>query len=642
MFTSKEGPSIRHFIASGHVCRCLPFSWALPDLAGAFLNYARNDFEAIAEDLKKNAYDLILTNTITSLHGILLANRLDLPHITYVHEQLAGDPDHLPAGISAERFVAMHKNESAHLLCCSEFVKANLALPEKTTVIYPCSYAGDATAPAPWTAGNPELNLIVIGTKSTRKNTHFAVTILKALRMRNHKAALHILGGENTGSNKLQRQVKIRQEPDVFNYPADPAPYAKLDLPRRLTLVCSTTETFGLTIVESLKRAIPVVASRCGGPNELLEPGSLFDVDNVEQCVRCIERVLDDYDAASRAAVLRWQALSARHSPQSQTRDLEASLLKARSGHAGGGAHMLNDHLLRNVPLFSKIAGDGVPLECLSENISKVAEGLGLGLSPTDVVRLIGREKLHPGSAVLEDLHRFDAVPFGPSKNMERLGTEGIGRAIESAAEGSTEEKIRALAVILLSLLEASESRPGFRVLVVGGGLGVDAIKIASCGFPVDLFNPSASSMEKVARLNVDSVCRSSTVDIRFVDAILEKYAAVICLDVIDSVEDVFHFLRFLKDAVKPSGLLYLTENFNGIGDRRPTALYQNERYSTLLPLLLAADFDLCGYNRNPLFKPYLFRRNPSPDSTAEKIHKPFNEQLVVHAMHQSRTNIGF
>ena len=60
-------------------------------------------------------------------------------------------------------------------------------------------------------------------------------------------------------------------------------------------LVSSQTESFGLTVVEAMARRVPVVATRCGGPEETLvdgETGLLVDVGDSEAMAEGLFRLL--------------------------------------------------------------------------------------------------------------------------------------------------------------------------------------------------------------------------------------------------------------------------------------------------------------------------------------------------------------
>lgn len=63
------------------------------------------------------------------------------------------------------------------------------------------------------------------------------------------------------------------------------------------TVISSTHETFSVSAAESLMCGRPVLATRCGGPEEFVTPdvGRLIDVDNDEALAEGLDRMLDHY-----------------------------------------------------------------------------------------------------------------------------------------------------------------------------------------------------------------------------------------------------------------------------------------------------------------------------------------------------------
>ncbi|HVO68708.1 MAG TPA: glycosyltransferase, partial [Aggregatilineaceae bacterium] len=68
------------------------------------------------------------------------------------------------------------------------------------------------------------------------------------------------------------------------------------DVPRLMqqaaaVMLCSESEAFGYVILEAMAARVPVIASRCGGPEEIIVPGKtgfLVDVGDIEGYVRAL------------------------------------------------------------------------------------------------------------------------------------------------------------------------------------------------------------------------------------------------------------------------------------------------------------------------------------------------------------------
>jgi len=65
--------------------------------------------------------------------------------------------------------------------------------------------------------------------------------------------------------------------------------YSKLDL----FVSASRNETFGIVLIEAMSCGLPVIATKCGGPQEIVteENGILIDKDNVQELAEAIENM---------------------------------------------------------------------------------------------------------------------------------------------------------------------------------------------------------------------------------------------------------------------------------------------------------------------------------------------------------------
>jgi len=68
--------------------------------------------------------------------------------------------------------------------------------------------------------------------------------------------------------------------------------YSSLDV----FVLASRDETFGVVIIEAMSCGLPVIATRCGGPQEIItgETGILVDVENPEDLARAIVNVSEN------------------------------------------------------------------------------------------------------------------------------------------------------------------------------------------------------------------------------------------------------------------------------------------------------------------------------------------------------------
>ena len=181
-----------------------------------------------------------------------------------------------------------------HILCASQYIRSSFepSDAEKLSVLYPFSPYQE---PLLKTATHDGVSLLVIGGKLIRKNTHFALIVLKALRLRGINADLHIVGSDGDGTFKLNQQRNLRQENHVYISEHHPNPFT-IGGTKKINLICALNEPFGLTMTESLYSGIPVVSSKCGGPEEVLPKDFLYEKNNLDECVRTIENIVNNYD----------------------------------------------------------------------------------------------------------------------------------------------------------------------------------------------------------------------------------------------------------------------------------------------------------------------------------------------------------
>jgi SAM-dependent methyltransferase len=120
--------------------------------------------------------------------------------------------------------------------------------------------------------------------------------------------------------------------------------------------------------------------------------------------------------------------------------------------------------------------------------------------------------------------------------------------------------------------------------------------------------------MANCAKINIEKAQKisSKTLDVTVIDTINSYYDAVICLEVIEHVPSPQEFLKYIYDYLNDSGILLISDCFEGIYDKWPTHLYSNEKYSGGLPFLALPYFDFIDCKRKPFGKPYLFKRKKS------------------------------
>ena len=75
-------------------------------------------------------------------------------------------------------------------------------------------------------------------------------------------------------------------------------------------MLASRSETFGVAYIEAMAAGLPVIATRCGGPEDFVteENGILIPVDDESALTGAMERMMfrrEDYDSAAISADIR-------------------------------------------------------------------------------------------------------------------------------------------------------------------------------------------------------------------------------------------------------------------------------------------------------------------------------------------------
>lgn len=571
-------------------------------------------------DINSVKPDLVVANTITMPHVLLFARANGIPSLVYAHEYLTGDPDLSPNGCSSDYYLQQVENLANHVLAASKFVASQFD-PERTSLLYPFDnssvnahsratrslkkFLNEKFASIRFTTRRIKIKkLLAIGGRSKRKNFGFSIDMHKSLQLKGVDQSLLLIGHEGTTTSELTKRIhrrKVKPSVTVLGEQSDPYRFAN---GQPINLISSIVEPFGLTIVESLARGIPVVASRCGGPQEILPEKLIYDIGNHDQCAKILEQVWGNYPEACVEAKKIYAAIVEKNHPVARFMTLSNAIRQT-----------IALPMYRKSPdvFFAKYHNSVLTMDEVISSIGKIAQERSLGLSTVEIRELISQELKRPGAAIQRDIQYFRITPFSHSSAMDDLYREGIGLGIELAAHLDDVGKRRMMNFVLLTMLELQSklSRP-LKVLCLGDGLGLDSITLASNGFDVDYMDYEHSVMSECAKLNLMKAITKKEMSVRTVTRVDGRYDCVMCLEVIEHVPDPVSFMRFISDALNPEGRLFLSECFEGIEDRWQTHLYNNEKYSYSLLDVSEECFSLVDLNLDPISKPMVFRKKDS------------------------------
>lgn len=135
--------------------------------------------------------------------------------------------------------------------------------------------------------------------ESTFKGLKTALAVVAQVNQQFADLQIMCFGSVMPGSGQLPAHYDfhLKPEQDALRYL-----YASCDV----WLCCSTSEGFGLTVLEAMACRTPVVTTRCGGPEDFVEEnhsGFFADVDDVDALSAAVSKVLQ-------ASQAEWQAWS--------------------------------------------------------------------------------------------------------------------------------------------------------------------------------------------------------------------------------------------------------------------------------------------------------------------------------------------
>lgn len=165
---------------------------------------------------------------------------------------------------------------------------------------------------------------------SPRKGIHDLLVAMKQVVAIAPQARLQIIGGGDTALYQVQiQELNIEKQVQLIGAlpNSELAPYYQQ---ARAFILPSYNETFGVCYIEALACGIPIIATRCGGPEDIVTPfnGYLVDVAAPQQLAQAMLEILSHPERFD-SAVIREDCLE-RFSFLSVTKKLMALYLEVR------------------------------------------------------------------------------------------------------------------------------------------------------------------------------------------------------------------------------------------------------------------------------------------------------------------------
>ncbi len=252
-----------------------------PKYIANYLRGLRARLWSLLSLIEREKIDLVYTNTSTLLEGALAAKRARLPHVWHIHEHLRDNDDlrlFLPASW-IDRITAALSDRiitPSQALAKSRFPNLSKVRVIPNGVDLKRFSAGDGARIRSILGLSPQTPVVTfIGSISPRKDP---LTFVRAASLvhRSHPETCFLLAGASFDPG-LEKQIRaliqdtgMKNSFHLLGFRSDIA-----DLLAAATVHVSTSrqESFGRTLIEAMAAKKPIVATHCGGPEEVVAHG---------------------------------------------------------------------------------------------------------------------------------------------------------------------------------------------------------------------------------------------------------------------------------------------------------------------------------------------------------------------------------
>lgn len=300
---------IVHWIASG---KAAENTWI--HRARTIATGLRGRVWALAHLIERNGIDIVYTNTVTCLEGALAARITGRPHVWHLREQVVGNSQLrsvVPAFLIPWIVHALSRRtlvNSRHLYRAYD----SYLFRGKLGVVYngvdPAKFDIDRTEAA--CSLRAELGLplnckivAIIGSIIPRKGQLLFVDAASRLVSSVPDVAFLVVGeGPSDYMQLVQNRVQEHGLAKNFHFVCWRGDIPKVLAGVDLLVIAAEEEPFGRTVIEAMAAGVPVVSTRCGGPEEIIlngVTGLLVPPGNSSEMADAIERILSNTEFAA-------------------------------------------------------------------------------------------------------------------------------------------------------------------------------------------------------------------------------------------------------------------------------------------------------------------------------------------------------
>jgi glycosyltransferase involved in cell wall biosynthesis len=254
----------------------------------------------IVRTMKMERFDLVISNTSAFAEGALAARYCGIPHVWYVHEMLADDPA-LRSFMPLERLYGIMDDMSSAVVTVSEAAKRQLdpyVKKEKLRVVHtglPEIKPSMTDQPKKAVFDLPPHIPVVsfIGLLSERKGVLDFVDSAP-LALKRFPKAIFVLAGAEGGKGR-EAIIKIHKYGirDSFKILGNRNDVPGILSASDMLVLPSLADPLPLAVLEAMAAGVPVVATRSGGCEELVEDGATGRLVPVKNPTMLAEAIIE-------------------------------------------------------------------------------------------------------------------------------------------------------------------------------------------------------------------------------------------------------------------------------------------------------------------------------------------------------------
>lgn len=218
-------------------------------------------------------FDLVHSNCSVTLGGVYLASRWRVPHVWHVHEFLPKNP----ASALMERLLLT----ADAVITCSQSVAEQFTSAElrrKCRIAHSGARVRKADGSTRPAFRNGRIELVCIGRLNAWKGQRILIQAIEILRQAGYDVHLRLVGDPYKGQNHFRVQLLeqiaaagLSDHVALDGFRSDVgAILAEADA---VVVPSERPEPFGLVVVEAMAQGRPVIATKPGGPGEVISSG---------------------------------------------------------------------------------------------------------------------------------------------------------------------------------------------------------------------------------------------------------------------------------------------------------------------------------------------------------------------------------